>query len=122
MKTVLRWLLTTFMVGSGVSHFRATEAYVAIVPSVLPSPAGLVFLSGVAEVLGGLGLIPTRTRRLAAWGITALLIAVFPANVNMAVDRLPLGRRRLPGWALFARLPLQALLIAWAVWYTRADP
>ena len=55
MMTVLRWLLTAFMVGSGVSHFRAPEAYVAIVPSVLPSPAGLVFISGVAEVLGGLG-------------------------------------------------------------------
>ncbi len=67
-------------------------------------------------------MIPTRTRRLAAWGIIALLIAVFPANVNMAVDRLPLGRRRLPDWALFARLPLQALVVAWAFWYTRADP
>ena len=122
MKTVLRWLFTTFMVASGVSHFRAPEAYAAIVPSVFPSPAGLVFITGVAEVLGGLGLIPTRTRRLAAWGVIELLIAVFPANVKMAVERLPLGRLRLPGWALFARLPLQALLVAWAFWYTRADP
>ncbi len=122
MKAVLRWLLTAFMAGSGVSHFRAPAAYIAIVPSALPSPAGLVFISGGAEVLGALGLIPTRTRRFAAWGIIALLIAVFPANVNMAVARLPLGRRRLPGWALYARLPLQALLVVWAFWYTRADP
>ena len=122
MKTGLRWLLAAFMAASGVSHFRAPEAYVAIVPSMLPSPASLVFISGAAEVLGGLGLIPTRTRRLAAWGVIALLVAVFPANVNMAVARVPLGRRRLPGWALFARLPLQALLVAWAFLYTRADP
>jgi uncharacterized membrane protein len=88
-------------------------------PDALPAPLALVYISGVAEILGGLGLILERTRKLAAWGLVALLLAVFPANVNMAVNDLPLGGRDLPAWALWARLPLQAVLIAWAWWYTR---
>lgn len=77
--------------------------------------------SGVAEMLGGLGLILPVTRRAAAWGLIALLVAVFPANLNMAVNHLPLGTSSVPAWALWARLPLQLVLIAWAWWFTRAE-
>lgn len=121
MRSALRWLLTIFMVGSGTTHFLSTETYVAMVPSGLPVPAALVYLSGVAEVLGGLGLIVPRTQRVAAWGLIGLFIAVFPANVNMAVNMLPLGSRPLPGWALYGRLPLQVLLVLWAFWYARPN-
>ncbi len=120
-KATLRWLLTVVMVGTGVSHFADPGPYAAIVPTILPSPVVLVYVSGLFEVLGGLGLIPSRTRRFAAWGLIALYVAVFPANVNMAIDRVPLGTRDLPEWALYARLPIQALLVAWAFWYTRKD-
>ena len=87
-------------------------------PKVLPAPLLLVYFSGVFEVLGGIGLLVPQTQRYAAWGLVALLVAVFPANVSMAVNKLPLGRRTLPTWMLWVRLPLQAVLIAWAWLFT----
>jgi uncharacterized membrane protein len=121
LKTVLRWLLTVGMVGAGLNHFIKPDPYVAMMPDALPAHLALVYISGVAEILGGLGLILPRTRRLAAWGLVLLLLAIFPANINMAVNHLPLGDRPVPTWALWARLPLQAVLIAWAYWYTRPE-
>ncbi|HEY5935398.1 MAG TPA: DoxX family membrane protein [Kofleriaceae bacterium] len=120
-KTVFRWILTVFMVGAGVNHFINPAPYLAMMPEVLPAKAALVALSGVAEIAGGLGLILPATRKLAAWGIIALLVAVFPANINMAVNDLPLGTTSVPSWALWARLPLQLVMIAWAWWFTRDD-
>ena len=81
----------------------------------------LVYLSGVAEVALGAGLLVAPLRRLAGWGLVALYIAVFPANVNMAVNHVSFveGQAPPPAWALYARLPLQALLIANAVWLAR---
>lgn len=90
-----------------------------MMPAALPWHLPLVYLSGVAEILCGAGLLVPATRRLAAWATIALLIAVFPANLNMAVNHLPLGKTAVPQWALWARLPLQAVLIAWAWWYAR---
>jgi len=121
MKTALRWLLTVVMVAAGVNHFLVPEAYAATIPAWLPAPRALVAVSGVAEIAGGLGLIPAATRRAAAWGLIALFAAVFPANVNMAIHHLPLGGHAVPAWTLWARLPLQAVLVAWAWWYARAD-
>jgi uncharacterized membrane protein len=120
-KTLLRWLLTIFMVGAGANHFVAPDTYAAMIPALLPAPLALVYISGAAEILGGLGLILPTTRKLAACGLIVLYIAVFPANLNMALNHLPLGNRVLPTWALWARLPLQLVLIAWAWWFTRAD-
>lgn len=117
--TISRWLLTVFMVGAGVNHFVSPAHYVAMMPAMLPEPLLLVQISGVAEILGGLGLVVPATRRLAAWGLIALLIAVFPANLNMAINHLPVGPYRVPSWALWARLPLQVLLIWWASSFTR---
>lgn len=120
-KAVFRWILTVFMVGAGVNHFVSPAPYLAMMPEVLPAKEALVAISGVAEILGGLGLILTQTRKLAAWGIIALLVAVFPANINMAVNDLPLGTTPVPSWALWARLPLQLVMIVWAWWFTRDD-
>ncbi len=120
-KRILRWVLTVFMVAAGINHFISPAAYAAMVPDALPAPLLLVQISGVAEILGGLGLILPKTRRLAAWGIITLLVAVFPANINMAVNHLPLGTTHVATWLLWARLPLQLVLIAWAAWFTRAD-
>jgi len=118
---ISRWVLTIFMVGAGLNHFISPEPYVGMMPAMLPAPWTLVYVSGIAEILGGLGLILPATRRLAAWGLIALFVAVFPANLNMAMNHLPLGTRPLPGWALWGRLPLQLVLIWWASSFTRRD-
>jgi uncharacterized membrane protein len=101
---------------AGSLHFLYPRAYARIVPASLPAPLTLVYVSGVAEILGGLGLLFPPTRALAAWGLVLLFIAIFPANVNMAVHRIGFTRTPPPAWLLWARLPLQAVLIAWASW------
>lgn len=116
MKTALRWLLTIVMVAAGANHFINPAPYLGMMPAALPAPLALVYISGVAEMLGGLGLILPATRKLAAWGLIALFVAVFPANVNMALNDLPLGTTQVPTWALWARLPLQIVFIGWAYW------
>ena len=120
-KPILRWVLTVFLVGAGANHFIATPTYLGMMPAALPAPLALVYISGVAEILCGLGLILPATRRFAAWSTIALFIAILPANVNMAINHLPLGTSEIPTWALWGRLPLQLVLIAWAHWYTRGD-
>ena len=121
MRTFALYALALFFVLAGVNHFLVPAPYVAMMPAALPAPWALVYISGVAEILGGLGLLHPRTRRLAAWGLIALLVAVFPANLNMAINDLPLGERDLPQWALWARLPLQLLMIAWCWMFTRRE-
>ncbi len=118
MLIALKWALAVAMVFAGVMHFRAPKGYERMMPKWLPVHRPLVYLSGVAEVLGGLGLLVPQTQVLAAWGLIALFVAVFPANVNMAVNKIPLGRRVLPTWVLWARLPLQLVFIAWAWAFT----
>ncbi len=117
-KSGLRVLLAAGMVYAGVAHFRNPTPFVRIVPDGLPAHRALVFVSGFFEILGGVGLLMPRTRRWASWGLIALYIAVFPANVNMAVKGIPLGGIDAP-WLLWLRLPLQGVLIAWAWWAGR---
>ena len=123
MKTILRWVLTVFMVAAGANHFINPPPYLGMMPAELPASwhLPLVDISGVFEMLGGLGLILPVTRRAAAWGLIALFLAVFPANLNMALNHLPLGASPVPAWALWGRLPLQGVLIAWAWWFTRSE-
>lgn len=122
MHLALLLLLAALMVYAGVMHFVAPGAFIPMVPAWLPAPAALVAISGAVEILCGLGLLVPGTRRWAAWCLVALLIAVFPANVNMALNHLPFGRHEVPTWALWARLPLQAVLVAWAWSFTRPWP
>lgn len=112
-----RYALVLLFVGAGVLHFVRPLPYVRIVPPYLPAPLLLVYLSGAAELAGGLGLLFPATRRLAAWGLLALLVAVFPANVYM-LQTHGTGLSVVPLWALWLRLPLQAVLMAW-VWWAR---
>ena len=112
-----RYALALIFVAAGVWHFVHPATYLAIMPPQLPQPRALVAVSGVFEILGGLGLLPARTRRLAGWGLLALLLAVFPANVYMALIHEQLG---IPGWVAWGRLPLQLPLLAW-VWRVMKD-
>ncbi len=122
--------LSPFFILAGLNHFLNPRFYEVIVPRALPNPAALVAISGLFELLGGLGVLPARTRRLAGWGLIALLIAVFPANIDMAQhpDRFAeMAGSAPPRWLLLARLPLQLIFILW-VWVatqprpTQGDP
>lgn len=113
--------MAAFYVIAGLNHFRDPAFYLQIMPPWLPWHLPLVWISGVAEVALGLAVLPRPTRRWAAWGIVALLVAVFPANLHMALNDVPIDGEHLPTWALWLRLPLQGLLIAWAFGYTRAE-
>lgn len=108
-----RLLLGLAFVGAGVNHFVMPGAYKRIVPPSMKDRAdSLVAVSGMAEVAGGLGVLLPWTRRSAGLGLIALLAAVFPANLYMA--RAPEHFRKIPKWALYARLPLQPLMMWWA--------
>ena len=110
----MRRLFGPTFIFAGVMHFVIPRAYEAIVPDYLPARRAVVYASGVAEIAGGAGMLNSRTRRFASWWSIATLIAVFPANVHMALH--PDRFRMIPGGrpALIARLPFQALFIAWA--------
>lgn len=118
-KTVLKFILAAFFILAGINHFVSTEFYVRIMPTYLPAPLLLVYLSGAAEIALGILLIVRRWQHLAAWGLIALLIAVFPANIHMAVDN-SLYPEYTP-IALWLRLPVQVIFIALCYWYTRPD-
>lgn len=116
-KTIVRMLFATFFIVAGVTHFTNRDFFTSIVPPYLPWPVMLVYVSGVAEILlGGLLLVPRR-EQLAGWGLIALLIAVFPANIHMALNTT-LYPASSPT-ALWIRLPLQGVLIAIAYWFAR---
>ncbi len=118
LKLVLRGLLALLMVTAGVFHFLRPSVFASIVPKYLPWPLALVYISGVFEILGGIGLMIPLTSRWAAWGLIALFVAVFPANINMAVNTIAIQGETYPV-ASWVRLPLQAVLIVWAWWYTK---
>jgi uncharacterized membrane protein len=117
MKTFLLWLMAALYTGAGVNHFLHPDPYRQIMPAWLPAPDLLVQLSGAAEILLGLLLLPVKTRRIAAWGIVALLVAVFPANVQMLLNWRASGHPLL--WLAWLRLPLQGVFVWWAWRYTR---
>jgi uncharacterized membrane protein len=123
-RTVLRVVLAGAMITIGVLHFTNPTPFVRIMPPWLPAPLWLVWLSGAAEIaLGILLLVPdTRARWLARWGLVALYVAVFPANLHMALTGAQLDPENpLPAWAAWLRLPFQALFILWALWVTRPE-
>jgi uncharacterized membrane protein len=111
-----RIALGIVMIGIGTLHFLSPDGFVRIVPKELPSALMLVYVSGFFEILGGVGLFLPRARRAASIGLVLLYVAVFPANLNMAVrDVQPMGFH-IPELLLWLRLPFQALFIGWAIW------
>src|SRR3954462_614756 len=116
MKAVSKYCLAIFMVGAGTIHFARPEFYLKIMPPYLPWHLELVYLSGFFEIALGLLLLVRKCSRLAAWGIIALLIAVFPANIYLYEHQ-----ELVPGSLTLhlLRLPIQAVFILWAYWHTR---
>jgi uncharacterized membrane protein len=121
-KRVLLWVMALAYILAGFNHLLNPAFYVAIVPPGLPEPEWLNLISGVAEIVLGVYVLEPRTRVLAAWGIVALLVAIFPANVYVAQVNLGAeGPGSGAGVANWVRLPFQGLFVAWAWWYTWPD-
>lgn len=109
-------ILAFFFIYAGVSHFTKKHFFMKTMPPYIPNHEEMVIISGIAEIILGIGLLFSKTQALAAWGIILLLITVFPANIYMATS----GKfKKIPQWLLWLRLPLQLVLIAWAYYYTR---
>jgi uncharacterized membrane protein len=122
-RAVLRSVVAVTMIGIGAMHFAVPAPFERIVPAWLPAPLVLVWVSGFFEMLGGAGLLVPRARRAAGLGLVVLFLAVFPANVNQAVNHLSFdGVTPIPPAILWLRLPFQAVFIAVALWVSRDDP
>jgi uncharacterized membrane protein len=122
-KHILLLVMALFYVTAGVNHFANPDVYVPMMPPYLPWHHWLVLVSGAAEIGLGLAVLVPSLRRAAAWGLIALLIAIFPANLHIALNDVPLfGNAEGFGVWNWVRLPFQAVLIAWAWWYTRDEP
>jgi uncharacterized membrane protein len=120
-RKIFRFLLAAFFVVAGLNHFRMPATYLAMMPEWVPAPYAMNIISGGCEVLGGAGILIPRLRIAAGWGLIALMVAVFPANLHAAL----LGR--MPGFSvsptvLWLRLPFQAVFIAWIAWVAIAEP
>jgi uncharacterized membrane protein len=122
-KRILLWLMAAFYIVGGLMHFARPDYYVPMMPPYLPWHDALIFLSGVAELGLGVAILIPALRVPAAWGIILLLIAIFPANLHIALHNVPVfGATEGAGIWNWVRLPLQLVLILWAWWYTRPDP
>lgn len=115
-KPISKFILAIFMIGAGTMHFVNPEFFLKIMPPYLPLHSGLVMVSGICEIVLGIMLLVPQSSRLAAWGIIALLIAVFPANIYLFQNQ-----NLMPASPVihFLRLPLQGVFILWAYWHTR---
>ncbi len=121
-KRISLWVMAFVYVISGLAHLTYPAFYLRIMPPALPNPEWLNVISGLAEIVLGVFVLEPRVRVFAAWGIIALLIAVFPANLYAAFENVGAGGPGTgPGTAAYVRLPFQAVFIVWAWWYTRPD-
>jgi uncharacterized membrane protein len=116
-RTGLRYLLAFFFALAGANHFYKPGWYLKIMPPSLPYPLLLVYFSGVLETALGLALLSNKHKGKAGWGLAALLLAIFPANLYMAAR--PEAFPGFKPWALWARLPLQFVLIGLVLWSAR---
>jgi uncharacterized membrane protein len=118
-RNLARIAAAIFFSVAGSWHFFRPAPYVKIMPPFIPAALAMVYISGSAEIAGGLGLLLPPVRGMAGWGLVALLIAVFPANIYMAVDHVQVTANPLPAWLLWGRLALQPLMIWWVLWRSR---
>ncbi len=122
LRTFLRLLLAALFLVAGTVHLRQPDLFLRVMPPWIPFPVACILISGIFELMGGVGLlIPFRwIQLLAGWGLALLLVAVFPANVLMAVDHIQVHGFPSHPWMAWARLPLQPLLILAVLWATPA--
>jgi len=122
-KRVGLWVMAVAYMLAGFNHLMNPQFYMPIIPPQLPNPEWLNVISGLAEIVLGVFVLEPRVRALAAWGIIALLIAVFPANLYVAMENVGKeGPGSGAGAVNWIRPPFQAVFILWAWWFTRPDP
>ena len=123
-RLVLRILLASLFLFAGTVHLAHPALFLPIMPPFIPFPIPAILVSGVFELLGGAGLLvpERRVQVLTGWGLVLLLLAVFPANIYMAVAQVKLPGLHVEPWMAWARLPLQPLLILGVMWVTRIWP
>lgn len=109
-------LLGLTFILAGYNHFRDPEFYLKIMPPYIPWHRAMIIISGVAEILGGLGVLIPQTRLWAGWGLMLLLVAVFPANIYSALEGINPVNPKAPGWVLWVRLPFQGVFMYWVWW------
>ena len=114
--TIALWITGLLFIAAGANHFISPSFYERIVPPYLPRADWLVAISGIAEVAGGIGLLLPRLRTAAGWGLIALLVAIFPANIYVAMNPAEVGLDHIPTWLHWLRLPLQPMMIVWVWW------
>lgn len=121
MKQYVRWLISASFVLVGIAHFVMPDLFVAIIPPQLPLREEANLLAGLFEILGGVGLLIPRVRRIAGYGLILLLVVVYPANIYMALNPDGLGEpfTDIPVWSLYARLPVQFVLMGAIYWVIR---
>ena len=119
MKKIFLYVMSLLYILAGINHFLSAKQYVSIMPAWLPWHYPLVYISGVLECVYGFLLLLPSTRRIAALLIISLLIAVFPANIQMMINYYKTNNPYL--WLGIARLPLQFALIYWAYVYAKDD-
>jgi uncharacterized membrane protein len=112
-----QYLIGVVFLVTGILHFLKPGVFITIMPDVIPWHRAMVYISGVAEIAGGIGVWLPQFREAAAWGLIILLIAVFPANINMTVQAI----QKTGLWSWYSiitilRLPLQFVLIYWIYW------
>ena len=118
-KQTLKGILSVCMIVAGILHFATPEPFIKITPDVLPFPAAIVYISGVIEIILGISLLIPKLQTPAAWGLIALFLAVYPANLNMAFNHIEIEGIPNTWWFQAIRLPFQFVLIAWAYWFTK---
>lgn len=121
MKKFFLILMCFFYIFAGINHFRNPNFYLDMIPPYFPAHALLNMLAGIIEIFLGIGLIFKRSRRIAAWGVIALLIAIFPANIYMYTNNISPGGSPVPEWVALLRLPFQLVFIWWAYLYTKPE-
>ncbi|RZJ96488.1 MAG: hypothetical protein EON88_07340 [Brevundimonas sp.] len=115
-RRIARWVLAGLYLAAGVLHLLVPGPFLTITPDWVPFPAGVVRLTGVAEIAGAMGLMIPRLRKAAGWGLAAYAVCVFPANIKHAIDSLSQAHPML-GWSYHApRLLLQPVIVWWALW------
>jgi len=115
-RRIARWVLALAYLVAGVAHLRSPGGFIAITPGWVPFPATVIFLTGLAEIAGAVGLMVPRLRKAAGVGLALYALCVWPANINHAVHDIAIGGVHL-GWAYHGpRLALQPVIIWWALW------